>query len=221
MIHSLDDLHSPSRAHGCASIDVLLFDVGGVLVELRGIEFMRAWLGGGVTEEQLWERWLRSATVRAFETGQIGAEAFASGVIREFGLAIEPRQFLHFFEEWLVGPYPGAFEMLAQIPSGYRRAILSNSNALQWPRIVREMRLATLFDTHFVSHLTGHIKPDVAAFEHVLHELGCAPAQVLFLDDNQLNIAAALQLGMQAMRVRGPEEARQALRGVGIIHDDD
>jgi glucose-1-phosphatase len=220
MTHSTDAVQSPARAPECAGIEVLLFDVGGVLVELRGIEFMHDWLGGAVSEEELWARWLRSESVRMFETGRIGADAFAIGVIREFGLAVEPQPFLHFFEQWLVGPYPGAFAMLARIPARYRRAILSNSNVLQWPRILREMRLATLFDRHFVSHLTGHIKPDAAAFEHVLEELGCAAAQVLFLDDNQVNIAAATRVGLRAIRVRGPQEAQQALRRAGIIHDD-
>jgi glucose-1-phosphatase len=221
MTHSIDDLQSPARAPAISGIEVLLFDVGGVLVELRGIEFMHTWLGGSVSEEELWARWLQSESVRMFETGRIGADTFAIGVIREFGLAIEPQPFLQFFEQWLVGPYPGAFAMLERIPSRYRRAVLSNSNALQWPRILRDMRLETLFHRHFVSHLTGRIKPDAAAFEHVLAELDCTPEQVLFLDDNQINIAAATQVGLRAIRVRGPQETQQALLRAGIIHDDD
>jgi len=36
----------------------------------------------------------------------------------------------------------------------------------------------------FISHLTGKIKPDADAFEHVVDSLGFMPA-VLFLDDNR------------------------------------
>jgi putative hydrolase of the HAD superfamily len=154
---------------------------------------------------------LQSVPVRQFETGQIDADEFAIGVTSEFGLPVEPRQFLEAFIRWPTGLYPGTLEMLARIPSSYQRAVLSNSNALHWPRVQTEMQLGAAFDNNFVSHLTGRIKPDAAAFEHVMESLGCSPASVLFLDDNLLNVDAAKRVGMQAVRVRGIDETRLAL----------
>jgi glucose-1-phosphatase len=190
---------------------VLLFDVGGVLVELGGVEVILKWLDNRITAEELWRQWLQSQAVRGFETGQIGAPEFAAGVIAEFGLAVDTKQFLDSFVGWPTGLYPGTLEMLARIPRHYQRALLSNSNALHWPRVLDEMGLGPAFDNHFVSHLTGRIKPDREAFEHVLQALDCEPAQVLFFDDNALNIEAAQRLGMQAVQVRGLDEARRAL----------
>jgi putative hydrolase of the HAD superfamily len=198
-------------------IRVLLFDVGGVLVELGGVEVILEWLGNRITAEELWRRWLQSQAVRQFETGQIDAARFATGVISEFGLAVDPQQFLDSFIGWPTGLYPGTLEMLARIPRRYKRALLSNSNALHWPRVLDEMGLGVAFDNHFVSHLTGRIKPDPEAFEHVLKSLACEPAQVLFFDDNAPNIEVALSLGMNAVRVRGVIEARQALIDMEII----
>jgi putative hydrolase of the HAD superfamily len=198
-------------------IRVLLFDVGGVLVELGGVEVILAWLGNRITAEELWRRWLQSESVRGFETGQIDAKQFATGVIAEFGLAVEPQQFLESFIGWPTGLYPGTLEVLARIPRRYQRALLSNSNPLHWPRVLDEMRLGAAFDSHFVSHLTGRIKPDPEAFVHVLQSLGCHPAQVLFFDDNLLNIEAARTLGMHAVQVRGLLEAQQALIEMGIL----
>ena len=198
-------------------IQVLLFDVGGVLVELSGVETMLEWLGRRVTADELWRMWLRSEPVRKFETGQIDAHEFAAGVTSEFALPIEPQQFLDAFIGWPTGLYPGTLEMLARIPRTYRRAILSNTNALHWPRVLGEMRLGAAFENHFVSHLTGRIKPDSDAFEHVVESLGCVPAQVLFLDDNSLNIESAQRFGMHAIRVRGAAETRGVLTELGII----
>jgi putative hydrolase of the HAD superfamily len=194
-----------------SDIRVLVFDVGGVLVQLSGVEAMLEWLDNGISEDEFWRRWLQSVPVRQFETGQIDADEFAIGVTSEFGLAVEPRQFLEAFIRWPTGLYPGTLEMLARIPSSYQRAVLSNSNALHWPRVLTEMKLGAAFDNHFVSHLTGRIKPDAAAFEHVMESLGCSPASVLFLDDNLLNVDAAKRVGMQAVRVRGIDETRLAL----------
>jgi putative hydrolase of the HAD superfamily len=124
------------------------------------------------------------------------------------------------FAGWPIGLYPGAMDMLTRIPTRYRRALLSNSNALHWPRMLGEMGLEAAFEHRFVSHLTGKIKPDSAAFEHVVATLGCLPQEVLFLDDNRLNVEAANSFGMHAVRVVGPLEARRALAEFGIIEGD-
>jgi len=201
-------------------INVVLFDVGGVLVELSGIETLLGWLGNGMTAEELWVKWLRSTSVRQFETGVIDEKEFALAVTREFELEIEPAHFLESFESWPLGLYPGAMPMLARIPSHYRRALLSNSNALHWPRMLNDMGLADAFEHRFVSHLIGKLKPDRAVFEHVVDSLGCAPHQVLFLDDNKLNVDAAKDFGMHAARVVGPREAQRVLVELRIIEDD-
>ncbi len=200
-----------------SDIRVVLFDMGGVLVELSGVEVMLAWLGNAITADELWRRWLMSEPVRKFETGRIDAHEFAAGVTAEFDLRVEPGLFLEAFIGWPTAPFPGAMAMLARIPRSYRRAVLSNSNALHWPRVRDEMGLGPMFDRHFVSHLTGRIKPDSDAFEHVLESLDCRPGQVLFLDDNLLNVEAAQHLGMHAIRVCGATEAESALIDRGII----
>jgi HAD superfamily hydrolase (TIGR01509 family) len=200
-------------------IRVLLFDVGGVLVQLNGVEVMLEWLGKTVTEEELLRMWLLSAAVRQFESGKMDADEFAAGVIAEFGLSVGPQRFLESFTAWPTGLYPGTLEMLALIPRSYQRALLSNSNALHWPRVLHDMRLGAAFDRHFVSHLTGRIKPDSDAFEHVVETLACLPDQVLFLDDNLLNVEAAQRFGMHAIQVRGAGETRGVLTDLGIIGD--
>jgi putative hydrolase of the HAD superfamily len=82
------------------------------------------------------------------------------------------------------------------------------------------MKLGAAFDSHFVSHLTGRIKPDAAAFEHVVESLGCSPAAVLFFDDNLLNVDAAKRLGMQSVRVQGVEETKRVLVELKILEPE-
>jgi len=198
-------------------IRVLLFDVGGVLVQLNSIEAVLGGLGNTMTAEELWHKWLRSEVVRRFETGRIDAAEFAIGVTREFHIEIEPQRFLDAFAGWPIGLFPDTVSMLARIPGSHRRAVLSNSNAVHWPRMYGEMRIGELFDHRFVSHLTGLIKPDEDSFEQVVRSLDCRAEQVLFLDDNSLNVEAAAKFGMHAVRVQGPAQAERALIGFGII----
>lgn len=200
------------------SLQVILFDAGGVLIELQGVEAMLALLQHRVTVDELWRLWLTSPAVRAFERGQIDADAFARELIAELQLEIEPASFLDAFIRWPVGLYPGALELVRRIPPRYRRAVLSNSNALHWPRALDEMGLRGAFDAHFASHLTGKIKPDHEAFQHAIDALECRAEQVLFLDDNRINVEAAIELGMQARLVRGVLEAERALIEFSVLH---
>jgi glucose-1-phosphatase len=195
----------------------VLFDVGGVLVELSGVATLLGWLNHRITAQELWSHWLNSPSVRAFETGRIDDRQFAAGVLAELRLDVEPAYFLHSFTHWPTGLYPGALEMIERIPSHYRRALLSNSNVLHWRRVLDEMGLGAVFEHQFASHLMGKIKPDAEVFEHVLEALDCQASQVLFLDDNALNIEAARKIGMRAQLVRGVKEAQLSLQQAGII----
>jgi putative hydrolase of the HAD superfamily len=203
-----------------ANPQVLLFDVGGVLVQLSGVKTMLEWMGETATSEEMWHMWLHSTPVREFERGRMDAAEFAAAVTAEFRLPVQPQEFLDSFTGWVTGLYPGTLEMLSQIPSSYQRAVLSNSNVLHWTRVIDDLRLGAAFEHQFVSHLTGRIKPDADAFQGVVESLGCRPKDVLFLDDNILNVEAAKRFGMQAIRVQGIGETRAALIERGIIEGE-
>ena len=198
---------------------VVLFDIGGVLVELKGVRTILSWLGTQVDPEEIFAIWLRSPTVRLFETGRLAPEPFAEQLVAELSLPVGPEEFLRSFCSWTQGLLPGALELVRQVPRQYLRATLSNTNELQWPCLMNDMKLEKEFDRHFASHITGKIKPDRDAFQHVVDSVGCEPEQILFLDDNRLNVDAARQVGIRAVRVKGPAEAERALRQAGILAD--
>ena len=80
-----------------------------------------------------------------------------------------------------------------------------------------EMGLVNLFEHHFPSHLTGRIKPDREAFEQVTETLGVDPPDVLFLDDNKENVAAARTCGFAAFQVQGIAMAESVLSDKDLI----
>ena len=61
------------------------------------------------------------------------------------------------------------------------------------------------------------MKPDRDIFEHVLEDLGLAGHEVLFLDDNQMNVDGARDAGLDAEVVKGVEAARTLLDGRGLL----
>jgi putative hydrolase of the HAD superfamily len=198
-------------------IRIILFDLGGVLVELTGAPKLLSLLGNSLQGEDLWAMWLASPAVRLFETGKIDPNQFAEQMMRELSLSIGAAEFLGEFVRLPKGLFEGVHELLARIPPTYVRATLSNNNVLHWPRLMHEMKLNDAFGHHFPSHLTGRIKPDAEAFQNVIEALGSAASSILFLDDNAANIAAAKDQGIAAQQVKGTKEVERVLLRYGVI----
>ncbi len=198
------------------SPEVLLFDLGGVLVELTGVPLMLEWLDHSMTVDELWRRWLLSPIVRRFEIGQASVDEFGAGLVAEFGLPVESREFVDVFTCWPRGVYDGVIPLLQSLKGSYRLACFSNTNELHWARLCGEMGLGQCFDASFPSHLIGCLKPDREAFEFVIRALGCAPDRILFLDDNLLNVEGARAAGIVAYRTQGFPAVVQMLADLGV-----
>ena len=196
---------------------VVLFDLGGVLVDFTGTAPLLRWLEGRLTPEQIWPLWLRSPAVRAFERGAVAPDVFADRLIADLGLPVDRRQFLDDFAEWPIALYPGAADLVARIPPSYVRGTLSNTNVVHWPRIEKWLKAGGPFDHHFPSHLTGKLKPDREVFAHVAETLACAPSAILFLDDQPLNVEAARAAGLRSVQARGVAGAESALVEAGVL----
>ena len=192
---------------------VILFDLGGVLIENAGEEGLRAILPYDLDHEQIWARWLASSAVRQFECGRIAPEEFAALFIEEWRLELGPSDFLQAFAAWPRGLFGGAENLVRELRVRYRVGCLSNNNAVHWAKFPQ---LQEMFDLQFASHLTGFIKPDRAAFEHVLLELEVAADQVYFLDDLPQNVAAARAVGINAIHVKEFPDIESALRAEGL-----
>ncbi len=55
------------------------------------------------------------------------------------------------------------------------------------------------------------IKPDPAIYEHCLRGLGVAPSESLFIDDREVNVAGARDLGMHALQFQSMAQLRSYL----------
>jgi putative hydrolase of the HAD superfamily len=198
-------------------IRIILFDIGGVLVEFTGISSLQAWTGNRLTQDELWRKWLYSSFVRSFESGEIGPNTFADQLITEMELPVSRKEFIEAFSVWPKAVFPGAVEIISRISSKYVRATLSNSNVIHWPRLMDEMGLRNLFAYHFASHLMGKLKPDREVFEHVVSVLKCEPSAILYLDDQSLNVEAAQLIGFQAVWVKEVQEIERVLRDANVL----
>src|SRR5690349_10502182 len=109
------------------NVDVVLFDLGGVLADFGGLGPLRQ-MSGIESDEELWRRWLTSEPVRRFESGLGTDEEFAAALVDEWRLPVSAEELLEMFPGWLVGAYDGARELVHETAQHVRVACFSNSN---------------------------------------------------------------------------------------------
>jgi len=191
---------------------VVLFDLGGVLlpfdrerrtaamVEALGItaEAARALMACGIAE--------RMDRGDADETHLADLMALAAG--RSVAAEEARRLLLSVFEP----PPPALWALAAALRRRTTVGALSDN-----PRCVLEVfPREDAFDHVFLSCELGLAKPAAGVFREVARRLGCAPAEILFVDDNPANVAAARAAGWDAVVFTGEAQlvAELAARGL-------
>ena len=196
-------------------IEVVLFDVGGILIEMSGVDTWKQ-LTGLTDEAEVWRRWLHCPVVKTFERGHSSIDEFAQGMVETHRLPVGTEEFLDSFRAWPVGLFDGARELVDDVAGHLRKGCFSNTNEAHWTEPCNQA-IHKLFDLHFLSFEMGHVKPDAEAFRHVAETLDCAPGAIFFIDDNIINVDAARACGFDAQIAKGTEEARQVLTDRGLM----
>ena len=190
--------------------DVVLFDLGGVLMDFVGLRRL-AELAGEDDGPALRERWISSPWVGAFERGGCDANAFAAGMVQEWGLDLSPVEFIEDFRNWSAGPFQGSLDLVRGLKGTVQTGCLSNTNPAHWQQHLDRWGIVQHLDWTFTSHEMGMSKPNPAVFLHVIQALETAPERLLFLDDAAENVRAARAVGMRAEQTRGLQEVLDAL----------
>lgn len=197
-----------------SKIMAVVFDMGGVVVKLGSLPDILA--GSGLSDDEIWERWILSDAVRRFEGGQCDIDAFAADLIAEFGVTLEAAELIERFTRFPEGLYPGAAELVAAVNAQATTGVLSNTNELHWTQQKDHVQISSMFDRTYLSYDLGLVKPDAAIYEHVADDLAVARDRILFIDDNKVNVDGAVAVGMQGAVAKGPDEAAAALRSFGL-----
>jgi putative hydrolase of the HAD superfamily len=199
--------------------DVILFDVGGVL------------LTNG------WDQRERAAAIahfhldaEAFEVRHLAVydawerDAISGKTYLNETVFYEPREFSRgdFFSFLLsqskLQPN-GALEILKELAAA-RKCLLGalnnearETNAYRF----REFGLRACFDVAMSSCYMGLRKPEAAMYARALDILGRPPERVLFIDDREENVAGAAAAKMKAIRFGGADALRRELESLGVL----
>lgn len=194
----------------------VVFDLGGVIIDLAPLKAFVVRHGIGL--ERFFAAALDDGAHARFERGDLDTATYVDALLAEFALDLDPDEFLADFRTWPGQLYPGAAELIADVAAaGYVTAALSNSNVEHWESDYARTVVRPLFAHAFGSHELRRAKPDPQIYLDVAATLGVEPADVVFFDDNRVNVEAAAAVGFTARCVVGPHAARAALRALGML----
>ena len=107
---------------------------------------------------------------------------------------------------------PAMYDLIRALRrAGLRTAMLSKSwGCDEYPRA----DFPGLFDAVVISGEVGMRKPEEGIFLYAARALGLAPAECVFIDDMEANVAAAAGCGMTGLLHTGAQSTAAALRGL-------
>lgn len=195
-------------------VGALLFDLGGVVIELDWDRTLSHWARcAGKPIEPIRAGFSFDAPYRRHERGEIDAAAYYEWLRRSLQLDITDEQFDFGWKALFVREVRETVEMIKAMRGRIPMYLFSNSNAAHKEAWASGFADALApFDRVFVSSEIGRRKPSRESFEHVANAIGVPLASILFFDDTLENVEGARAAGMQAVHVRSPQDVRSALR---------
>ena len=178
----------------------VVFDIGGVLEFTPPMGMAEKWedllgLGRGEVPERLGP---------VFEAGNVGAltEAEIHTRIGQI-LALDPGAVDAFmadlWTEYLGSPNAELIAYFGGLRPAYRTGIISNSFVGAREREQERYGFEQLTDEIVYSHEAGISKPDPRIYRLACERLGVLPEEMIFLDDVELNVEAARDLGIHGI----------------------
>jgi putative hydrolase of the HAD superfamily len=199
--------------------DVILFDVGGVLLTNGWDHCERAEVLERFHLDAEAFELRHSEPYRAWERGAIPVEAYLDATVFN-----EPRSFSHdeFFAAMCANSQPlpeGALGILGELAASdrYLLGALNNEARETNEFRFREFGLNGYLRVRLSSCYLGLRKPDPAIFRLALDILGRPAQRILFIDDREENADAASLEGMKAVRFVGAGALRTELELLGVL----
>jgi putative hydrolase of the HAD superfamily len=190
----------------------VVFDLGGVVVSwdpaaiIAGVfpdERRRALVREAIFSHPDWLELDRGTLPRE--------EAIARGAARAGLPESDIAQLLQAVPPSLV-PFPDTVALLHRVKAaGHRLFCLSNMHFASIEHLERAHDFFKLFDGKVISCRLQLCKPEPGIYEHLLKAFALHPAETVFIDDVEVNVAAAGKLGIRTILFRDAVQCEREL----------
>ncbi len=191
----------------------IVFDFGGVLVDWNPRHLYRKIFS---SEEEM-EGFLAQVCNGEWNAKQDAGRPFAQAVAelqKQYPQYTE--QIAAYFDRWgemLGGEIPGMADLVRMLKrKGYKLYGLTNWSAETFPLARAKYSVFDMLDGMVVSGEEHIIKPDPEIYKRLLTRFQLRAPDCLFIDDSPANVAAARQLGFDAVRFESAAALERELK---------
>lgn len=144
---------------------------------------------GKITEEEFWRR----------AAGEFGKDKnwIKRGMATYYSLSV---------------PIKGILPLLQRLKKKYQLGFLGNVPLPWFEDAVSRFKLDEIFDVLVSSGETGFLKPEKEIYLLTCRELGVLPKECFYIDDNQVNLQAALKFEMKGILFKNPKQLIRELK---------
>lgn len=206
-------LITTGMSHALSNIQNLIFDLGGVILNLAPHRTMASFaLLANQSEAEITTAYHARPEFNAYEKGLMSDAEFRTTLRQLFSVQATDSQLDACWNAMLLDIPMERLRLLEKLKNKYRLFLLSNTNSIHVTHFSKHIEdisghptIEPYFHRAYYSHVLKMRKPDHQIYEHVLAENGLQAAQTLFLDDNLSNLQGAREVGIQTFHVEHPD----------------
>ncbi len=208
------------------NISALIFDFGGVLINLSRQQCIDSFRSLGVKEvEKYLDDFNQSGFFLQLEQGKISPEQFRNEIRKLSDHTLTDEQIDRAFCSFLLDIPEEKLKLLLELRKRLKIYLLSNTNLIHMTFCRAQhfhyngYSMDDFFDKCYFSYELGITKPDIRVFNSVIEDIGLPPQQCLFLDDGLQNIEQAQKTGLQTYWVKQQEDLSFLLQPDVFVFD--
>ncbi len=188
----------------------IIFDLGGVLLNLDFNKTQQAFINLGVTNfDVYYTKAKQNGLFDLYETGKLTESEFCNELRNLTRILASNIEIIDAWNAMLLDFPIVRKELLMKLKGNYNIALLSNTNETHinaFNKIIKEDigvdSLIPLFQKCYFSNEIGLRKPNEEVFEYVLNQNNYVAEETLFLDDSIQHIEGAKQCGIKTVHIQ-------------------
>ena len=154
--------------------------------------------------------------LRNFDGGAVTPAGFRDRILERIGADIPYGEFYEMYSD-IFTLNPAAVDVLARVKgAGLKALLLSNTDPERFGFVRRRFPEIGLFDAFVLSYELKLLKPDPAIYRAAARAAGCAPAECVFVDDMEENVAGAAAAGLSAVHYLPGTDLAAELKKLGL-----
>ena len=187
-------------------IDALLFDLGGVLIDVDYHKTIDAFAQLGVQNpSDLYNQFGQNQLFDQYEKGEVSSNFFLEQLKTLTKIDTIESDIVIAWNA-MIGDFPTEkLDFIAELSQHNPCFLLSNTNEIHLKKAIENLQktafknIDDLFIKCYYSHIIGKRKPEVETFKWVVDQMGMEANKVLFIDDSPQHIEGAKKAGLQVI----------------------